>query len=189
MSVLLIPPLAGAPAIVPRGYFHLVIAQAGRPIGSAFGMLQAARRSTASPVVGLIRHELLLYQRKCKNAAQTGAGRRFCSGSANGAAEGDALLTGLYPLVKIDHRVALVLDIVRQLRGAFQDVGGVIGLTHHEPALGIDPTHELKDRHLGLPLRVQLVCALRVGLGLLAADTRTNAPLQHVLHYIDFLSP
>src|SRR5271163_1854688 len=112
----------------------------------------------------------------------------FCSDSANAAAEGDALLTGLYPLDNIDHRVALVLDIVRQLRGAFQDVGGVIGLTHHEPALGIDPTHELQDRHLGLPLRVQLVCALRVGLGLLAADTRTNAPLQHVLHYIDFLS-
>src|SRR5271166_2292666 len=51
------------------------------------------------PVVGLIRHEPL--HRQCKNAAQRRSGRRFCSGSANAVAEGDALLTGLYPLVNI----------------------------------------------------------------------------------------
>src|ERR1700745_2385573 len=129
-----------------------------------------------------------LYQRKY----QTPPRRRWAasgSGSANAIAEADALLTGLYELVNIDHRVALVLDIVRQLRGAFQHVGGVIGLTHHEPALGIDATHELQNPHARLPLAVQLVRTPSVGLGLRAADTRTNAPLQHVLHDIDFLSP
>src|ERR1700758_5605562 len=116
-----------------------------------------------------------------------GLGGVFDEGSANAVAEPNGLQTGLYPLVNIDHRVALVLDIARQLRGAFQDVGGVVGLADHEPALGVDAAHELQDRHLGLPLRVQLVRAPRVGLGLLAADTRTNAPLQHVLHYISFV--
>src|SRR5271163_351312 len=118
----------------------------------------------------------------------SGLGGVFDEGSANAAAEPDAFLTGLHPFGHIDHRVALVLDVVRQLGRAFEDVGRVVCLADHEPALGIDAAHELQDRHLGLPLRVQVDRALRVGLALLAADTRTNAPLQYVLHCIDFLS-
>src|SRR5271157_1712896 len=116
----------------------------------------------------------------------SGLGGVFDEGSANAVAELDGFMTGLHPFGQIDHGVAVVLDVVRQLGRAFEDVGRVVCLADHEPALGIDAAHELQDRHLGLPLRVQLDRAPRVGLGLLAADTRTNTPLQHVLHDISF---
>src|SRR5690349_21817872 len=124
-------------------------------------------------------------------ASRTAAKRRpapslggVFQGSANAVADADALLAGLYPLVNVDHGVTRVLDVVRQFRGAFQDVGGVIGLTDHESAFGIDPAHELQNPYARLPLAVQLDRASRVCLGLLATNTRTNAPLQHVLHDI-----
>ena len=47
----------------------------------------------------------------------------FGEGSANAVAEPDAFQTGLHPFGHIDHGVALVLDVVRELGRAFEDVG------------------------------------------------------------------
>jgi hypothetical protein len=76
----------------------------------------------------------------------------FGEGSANAVAEPDAFQTGLHTFGHIDHGVALVLDVVRELGRAFEDVGRVVCLADHEPAVGIDAAYELQDCHLGLPL-------------------------------------